>query len=92
MAKAQWQWQEPGKAWNGVGIYHLILVVPSREPLLGELKIPEDDPTQAYIERSELGKAVIHDLAQKDQAGGCKTFKSWLWKVEGEAYDEALNG
>ena len=27
-------------------------------------------------------------LAQKDQAGGCKTFKSWLWKVEGEAYDE----
>ena len=26
-------------------------------------------------------------LAQ-DQAGGCKTFKSWLWKVEGEAYDE----
>jgi len=31
-------------------------------------------------------------LAQKDQAGGCKTFKSWLWKVEGEAYDEALNG
>ena len=31
-------------------------------------------------------------LAQKDVAGGCKTFKSWLWKVEGEAYDEALNG
>jgi len=27
-------------------------------------------------------------LAQKDAAGGCKTFKSWLWKVEGEAYDE----
>jgi len=31
-------------------------------------------------------------LAQKDQAGGCKTFKSWLWKVCGDAYDEALNG
>ena len=31
-------------------------------------------------------------LAQKDQAGGCKTFKSWLWKQEGDAYDEALNG
>jgi len=31
-------------------------------------------------------------LAQKDAAGGCKTFKSWLWKVEGDAYDEALNG
>ncbi len=39
---------------------------------------------------------LAHDqaafLAQKDQAGGCKTFKSWLWKVCGDAYDEALNG
>ena len=26
--------------------------------------------------------------AQKDEAGGIKTFKAWLWKVEGEAYDE----
>ena len=26
-------------------------------------------------------------LAQRDTATGCKTFKSWLWKVEGEAYD-----
>ena len=26
--------------------------------------------------------------AQKDQPGGCKTFKSWLWKVEGDSYDE----
>ena len=59
-----WHWQTYGRAWRGVGIYHLILVVPTREPLLGELKIPEDDPTQAFIERSELGKAVIHDLAQ----------------------------
>ena len=31
-------------------------------------------------------------LAQKDVAGGCKTFKSWLWKVCGDAYDEAQNG
>ena len=31
-------------------------------------------------------------LAQKDLSGGCKTFKSWLWKQEGDAYDEALNG
>ena len=31
-------------------------------------------------------------LAQKDQAGGCKTFKSYRWKVCGDAYDEALNG
>ena len=25
--------------------------------------------------------------AQKDQPGGCKTFKKWLWKVEGDSYD-----
>jgi len=31
-------------------------------------------------------------LAQKDQAGGVKTFKAWLWKQEGDSYDEALNG
>ena len=59
-----WHWQQYGKAWRGVGIYHLTLVVPSREPLLGELKIPDSDPAQAFVERSELGKAVIHDLAQ----------------------------
>ncbi|MBQ6723919.1 MAG: hypothetical protein IJQ84_05325 [Paludibacteraceae bacterium] len=39
---------------------------------------------------------LAHDqaafLAQKDQAGDCKTFKSYLWKVCGDAYDEALNG
>ena len=31
-------------------------------------------------------------IAQKDLAGGCKTFKSYLWKVCGDAYDEAQNG
>ena len=30
--------------------------------------------------------------AQKDEAGGIKTFKAWLWKQEGDSYDEALNG
>ena len=64
MEQDNWHWQKYGHAWHGIGIYHMILVVPSREPLLGELKIPENDPAQAYIERSALGKAVIHDLAQ----------------------------
>ena len=27
-------------------------------------------------------------LAQKDEPGGCKTMKSYLWKVEGQAYDQ----
>ena len=64
MANDTWHWQQYGSAWRGIGIYHMILVVPSRDPLLGKLVIPDDDPMQAYVERSELGKAVIHDLAQ----------------------------
>jgi len=58
----QWHWQEPGKAWRGVGIYHVTLVVPSREPLLGELVIPDNDPTQAYVKRTELGESLVDDL------------------------------
>ena len=27
-------------------------------------------------------------LAQKDEPGGCKTMKSYLWKVEGQTYDQ----
>ena len=30
-------------------------------------------------------------LAQKDQPGGKKTMKSYLWKLEAEKYDESLN-
>ena len=30
--------------------------------------------------------------AQKDEAGGIKTFKAWLWKQEGDKYDVANNG
>lgn len=64
MDNNQWHWQEPGKAWKGVGIYHVTMVVPSREPLLGELIIPDNDPKQARVERTELGKAIVHILAQ----------------------------
>ena len=31
-------------------------------------------------------------VAQMNTAGGKKTFLSYLWKVCGDAYDEALNG
>lgn len=58
MANEQWHWQEPQTAWRGVGIYHVTLIVPSREPLLGRLEIPEDDAARAYVEKTELGKAV----------------------------------
>ena len=57
-----WQWQEPGTAWKGAGIYHVTLVVPSREPLLGKLVIPENDPKQARVERTELGNALVEKL------------------------------
>ena len=34
----------------------------------------------------------INFAAQKDQAGGKKTMKAYLWKVCGDAYDQAHQG
>ena len=62
MANETWHWQERGTAWKGVVIYHVTLVVPSREPLLGELVIPEDDPRKAYVKETPLAKQVGHSL------------------------------
>lgn len=59
MADNQWHWQEPGSAWHGVGIYHITLTVPSRDPLLGRLVIPDNDPKKAWIDYSDLGRAVL---------------------------------
>lgn len=60
--KEQWHWQEQGTAWKGVGIYHVTLVVPSRKPLLGTLVIPDNDPKQAYVQRTKLGNALVEKL------------------------------
>ena len=54
-----WQWQEPGKAWKGSGLYHITLKIPTCEPLLGDLVIPNDDPAQARVDYSDLGRAVL---------------------------------
>ncbi len=62
MADEKWSWQEKGTAWYGVGIYHVTLTVPSRKPLLGTLVIPDNDPAQAKIERTELGNALVDKL------------------------------
>jgi len=62
MTEEQWQWQEPGTAWRGIGIYHITLTVPSRQPLLGTLVIPHNDPSQARVERTALGNAVVDEL------------------------------
>jgi len=58
----RWHWQEPGTAWRGIGVYHVTLTVPSREPLLGSLVIPDGDPALARIERTALGNAVVDEL------------------------------
>ena len=58
----KWQWQEPGTAWRGVGVYHITLTVPSREPLLGTLVIPENDSSMARVERTALGNAIVDEL------------------------------
>ena len=57
-----WHWQEPGEAWRGVGIYHVTLTVPNRQPLLGELVIPNNDPKLAYVKASSLGLALLDCL------------------------------
>ena len=62
MTNEQWHWQEQGTAWKGVGIYHVTLIVPSREPILGKLVIPENDPQLAYIQRTKMGNALVEKL------------------------------
>ena len=59
-AQEKWHWQDSGKAWKGVGIYHVTMTVPSRQPLLGTLVIPGNDPTKAFVERTQLGKALLN--------------------------------
>ena len=57
--QALWQWQEEGTSWKGIGIYHVTMTIPSREALLGTLIIPDNSPSQAWVKRSELGKALL---------------------------------
>ena len=57
--QAQWQWQEEGTSWKGIGIYHVTLTVTSRQPLLGTLVIPDNDPKQARVEPTALGQALL---------------------------------
>ena len=62
MNDEQWSWQDKGTAWYGIGIYHVTLTIPNREALLGTLVIPNNDPMQARIERTELGNALVDTL------------------------------
>ena len=58
MTDESWHWQEPETAWRGIGIYHITLVVSSRDPLLGTLIIPDNDPKQARVDLKPLGEKV----------------------------------
>ena len=57
-----WQWQEPGGAWKGIGLYHVTLTVTSRQPLLGVLVTPDGNPTRAGVVRTALGDALVDCL------------------------------
>ena len=58
----KWQWQEPGTAWKGAGMYHITMTVGSRRPLLGTLEVPENDPTRTWVRRTPLGNALVDCL------------------------------
>lgn len=58
----KWHWQEPGTAWKGVGLYHITLTIPDRQPLLGRLTIPEREPANAKVIRKALGNALVNCL------------------------------
>jgi len=58
----KWQWQEPGTAWKGVGLYHITLTIPDRQPLLGTLDIPDGDPTMTVVRRTPLGNSLVDCL------------------------------
>ena len=54
-----WQLQPIGTTWKGVGLYHITLTIPNRQPLLGTLQIPDNDIIQAFISSTPLGQAVL---------------------------------
>ena len=58
----KWKWQEPGTTWKGVGLYHITLTITDRQPLLGTLTIPNNDPTKARVNRTALGNALVNCL------------------------------
>jgi len=58
----KWQWQEPGTTWKGVGLYHITLTITDRQPLLGVLVVPNNDPAKAKVSRTALGNALVDCL------------------------------
>ena len=57
--QAIWQKQQYATTWKGVGLYHITLTIPDRQPLLGTLQIPNDDPMLATVTPTIFGHAVL---------------------------------
>ena len=60
--KEKWQWQEPGTAWKGAALYHITMTVTDRQPVLGALITPYDDPAKTFVQRTALGDALVDCL------------------------------
>lgn len=61
----KWQWQEPGQAWKGRGIYHVTLTQTDRTvPLMGTLEIPDGNAEKARVLPSTLGGEIIGCMRQ----------------------------
>ena len=58
----KWKWQEPGTTWKGIGLYHITLTIPDRQPFLGTLTVTDNDPTTAQVVRTALGNALVDCL------------------------------
>ena len=54
-----WKIQEYGTTWKGKGLYHVTLTIPDRQRILGNLIIPNNDPTQAIVKPTPLGRAIL---------------------------------
>jgi len=62
MEQEKWKWQMPGTTWKGIGLYHVTLTIPDRQPLLGRLEIPDNNPANSYVRRTALGNALVNCL------------------------------
>ena len=62
MNTEHWQWQELGGAWKGAALYHITLTATDRQPVLGSLLTPDDNPARARVVRTALGDAVVDCL------------------------------
>ena len=45
-----------------MGLYHITLTIPDRQPLLGTLDIPDGNPTMTAVRRTPLGNSLVDCL------------------------------